>query len=188
MKIPAEHARAVARDLLKVIGPSCQRLIFAGSLRRRKEFVSDIEILFIPSLEQAQGPPDLLGQRESVTINQTDRALDRLLQCGYLHKRENALGRHAWGHMNKLALHAETLIAVDLFTATEKNWFNYLVCRTGGEETNIRIAAAARAKGWKWNPYDEGFTSRSGIQKHPVTSERDVFGFVGIPYLEPWQR
>jgi DNA polymerase/3'-5' exonuclease PolX len=79
---------------------------------------------------------------------------------------------------------------VDLFTATRENFFNYLVCRTGGEESNIRVASAAIARGWKWNPYGNGFSRVVGLgsEHHDVTSEREVFEFVGLPYLEPWKR
>jgi hypothetical protein len=49
---------------------------------------------------------------------------------------------------------------------------------------------AAQAKGWKWNPYGSGFSRAVGLGRevHQVTREQDVFAFVGLPYLEPWQR
>jgi DNA polymerase/3'-5' exonuclease PolX len=89
---------------------------------------------------------------------------------------------------------------LDLFTCTRENFFNYLVCRTGGAESNIKICEAARARGWKWNPYGNGFSRPASthfasngetIQTpdvHTVTSECEVFEFVGLPYLEPWKR
>lgn len=46
-----------------------------------------------------------------------------------------------WGEKNKLAVHVRTGIPVDFFAATEANWWNYLVCRTGGEQNNIAIAS-----------------------------------------------
>lgn len=82
---------------------------------------------------------------------------------------------------------------MDFFTATRDNWFNYLVCRTGGAENNVKICNAAIAKGWKWNPYGTGFSRENnrviaGIDTHQSESERDVFEFVGLKYLEPWER
>jgi DNA polymerase/3'-5' exonuclease PolX len=110
-----------------------------------------------------------------------------LLQSGRLAKRTNVNGSEMWGHKNKLAVHVASGIPVDLFSARLGNWFNYLVCRTGGAESNMRIASAAQAKGWKWNPYGVGFTNETGSDVF-VNSERDAFELVGLKYLEPWER
>jgi len=53
----------------------------------------------------------------------------------------------------------------------------------------IRIA---KQRGCKWNPYGSGF-SRGGPlagepREHKVESEEDVFTFVGLPYVQPWER
>ena len=70
--------------------------------------------------------------------------------------------------------------------ATEDNWWNYVVCRTGPSASNIRIAQEARKRGWKWTPYGAGFR-RPGTT-HKVASEEEVFRFVGLPYLPSWER
>ncbi|MEQ1842767.1 MAG: DNA polymerase III, partial [Verrucomicrobiales bacterium] len=59
-------------------------------------------------------------------------------------------------------------------------------CRTGPGSSNIRIAEAARARGMKWNPYGCGFTH--GAKTIVMTSEREVFTTVGLPYLAPEDR
>lgn len=87
---------------------------------------------------------------------------------------------------NKLLRHVESGIPVDLFATTEASWWNYLVCRTGGAQTNVRICNAAIAKGWNWAPYGAGFKTREGLV--PVHSEREVFEAVGLKYLEPEER
>jgi DNA polymerase (family 10) len=181
-KFPRQAAIEVARQLHAWLGPSCDRVIFAGSLRRRKQFVGDIEILYIPKFETA---PD--GLFDTKQLNLSDQAIDRLLSIGAIQKRPNTLGHDSWGQKNKLALHTETGIPIDLFAATARNWWNYLVCRTGGAENNVRIAAAAQSKGWKWHPYNAGFTDQHG-NLVSVTSEEDVFRHVGLPYLQPWER
>jgi DNA polymerase/3'-5' exonuclease PolX len=64
------------------------------------------------------------------------------------------------------------------------------VCRTGPGESNVAIASAAQTKGWKWNPYGAGFSRQIGLttEQHGVTSEREVFEFVGMAFKEPWER
>jgi DNA polymerase/3'-5' exonuclease PolX len=187
-RYPLAAAEAVANELVAALqygcGPACERIEIAGSIRRRKPTVGDIELVFIPKMDRRQVPPDLFPRLVSLA----DLAFDAMLRAGILTKRLSKVGTTAWGEKNKLAVHVASGIPVDLFTATPENWFNYLVCRTGGAENNKQIASAALAKGWRWNPYGQGFSELHGIGIHYVKSERDVFDFVGLPYREPAER
>jgi DNA polymerase/3'-5' exonuclease PolX len=148
--------------------------------------VGDVEILYIPRFEDRRRDMFALSP-----ANLADEAIEALLLTGVLRKRPSKTKTFAWGVKNKLALHRSG-IPVDLFAATPENWFNYLVCRTGPADSNTRIAMEAQKRGWKWNPYGNGF-SRGGVlagppEEHVVRSERDVFEFVGLPYAEPEER
>lgn len=183
-KFPAADALVVAKILCDALKPVTEKLIVAGSLRRRKPLVGDVEILYIPKLVRVQ---DGLFAEDTRETNETDRVLRQLLQDGVIYKRQNTLGSEVWGDKNKLARHRPSDIPVDLFAATPSNWFNYLVCRTGGAENNVEICNAAIRKGWKWNPYGEGFTDEhGGIVR--VTCEEDVFRLAGLPFKEPKDR
>lgn len=183
-KWPRSAALEVARDLCRALRPVTvpDRLIVAGSLRRRKNEVGDVEILYIPKFESERD-----GLFDTRQVNLVDRVLEALMRSGVLAPRRNTIGSEIWGEKNKLAVHVASGIPVDLFTAREVNWFNYLVCRTGSAENNVRIAATAKARGWQWNPYGAGFTDQSGTMV-PVAREQDVFELLGLPYLEPWER
>lgn len=181
-KIPRAEAIAVAREICTILRPVCERLIVAGSLRRRKAWVGDVEILYIPKF--ATEPDGLFDTKE---VNLADRALEAFLQAGLIKKRPKVDGSLTWGAENKLALHTDSLVPVDLFQAKALNWFNQIVCRTGSAENNIRISNAARKKGWEWHPHQAGFTDEFG-QIQPAQCEADVFQLVGLPYVEPWQR
>jgi DNA polymerase/3'-5' exonuclease PolX len=181
-KFPRAQAIEVAKELCDLLRPCCERLVVAGSLRRRKTMVGDIEILFVPLLDHE---PD--GLFETKLVSRVDTELDKLLRAGALTKRLNVNGSATWGEKNKLAVHYSTGIPVDFFGTSMAAWYNYLVCRTGPADSNTRIATAALAKGWKWNPYGEGFSNGRGEQ-WPVDSEQAVFRFVGLKYLEPWER
>ncbi len=116
----------------------------------------------------------------------------------------NVNGSEMFGEKNKRMRHRRGGIDVDLFAATPVNWFNYLVCRTGPAESNLRIASTARALGMKGSPYGGGFSQSGPCAPHGesstmavpearptllrVTSERGVFECVGLPYAEPWER
>lgn len=184
-KWPLAEALIVAETLMRVLEHRAERVIIAGSIRRRKEMVGDIELLYIPRYENCQ--LDLLSEGQ---VNVTDECIDELIACGQLAKRRNVKSSEMWGKKNKLAVHLPTGIPVDLFATDTDSWWNYLVCRTGPAEVNMKIAQAAREKGWQWSPCGTGFRHNSGhhYAMHPVASEREVFEFVGLPYCEPWER
>jgi len=186
---PYDVALAIADELLKTLEPACERIVIAGSLRRRKPDVGDIELLYVPAVETQRDPNDMFASRE---INLADEVIRYLEAVGDLERRKNVKGSEVFGPKNKLLRHRRSGINVDLFAATQENWFNYLVCRTGPAESNLQIAMRARERGWKWNPYGVGFSRggplSGGADVHAVHSEREVFEFVGLPYAEPWER
>lgn len=180
-----QTALDAARDVLAALRPVCEegRLIVAGSLRRRKQWVGDVEIVYVSRLETR--PVDFFQTRD---FTLADEAIAALVVAGVLEKRESATGHTMYGNQNKLMRHLVSGVPVDLFATCETSWYNYLVCRTGPKESNTAIAAAAQDKGWKWHPYGSGFTREDGGAAHDVTSEAAVFEFVGMPYMEPKDR
>lgn len=185
-KFPRSLALIAARELCFHLMPACEvdRIIVAGSLRRRKQLVGDVEIVYV-SKEICSSRSDLFRPPDIVPV--VDCVLCDLISSKKLKERLNCDGNVTWGDKNKYAVHVETGIPVDLFATTEAAWFNYLVCRTGPAELNIRISQAAAARGLAWHPYRSGFTDREGNVIR-VGSEREVFERAGLAYLEPWER
>lgn len=183
VKYPRKLALEVAAELCRALKPVCERLVVAGSLRRRRQLAGDVEILYVGRVQRRPAKRDWFKEEE---VNLADEVILRLEAEGVLERRLNAKGQEIYGAKNKLMRHKRTGVPVDLFAATAANWFNYLVCRTGPAESNIAIAAAARRLGWSWNPYGPGFTR--GYEQRQMDSEREVFEFVGLAYKEPWER
>lgn len=175
-------ALAVAAELCRVIEGDCERLLCCGSLRRRKPLVGDIELVYL-----SRHTEERAGLFDTERVALVDRRLKELLSAGVIGKRRNVHGSEMWGAKNKLAFHCASGVPVDFFAATAENWWNYVVCRTGGAQSNTAIASAAQRKGWKWNPYGPGFTDEHG-HTVPVTCEQDVFRLAGLPWREPWER
>lgn len=48
-----ERAKGVAAEVVARLGPACERVEVAGSVRRRKAEVKDLEVVFIPRMERA---------------------------------------------------------------------------------------------------------------------------------------
>lgn len=158
-----------------------------GSTRRGKAQVKDLELLYIPRIVTLPNPESLLA--EDIQVSGMNHMLDKLVAEGVLTKRLNKNGTPSWGEQLRLAVHVATGLPVDFFACTRETWFNQLVCRTGGAQSNLLIAVSARAKGLKWNPFGPGFSHVKGGKPHrTVRSERDVFEIAGLPYLEPHQR
>ena len=175
-----EEAMEVANEMVYALSPYTARIIIAGSLRRRRPIVGDVELLFIPTLERCRVG---LFVEDVEVVDPAAREIDQLREEGIISHRFSAAGVKAWGKQNKLAIHCATGIPVDFFSTSLQCWFNYLVCRTGPSASNMRVAEAARAKGWQWNPYGPGFSR--GQEAHEITSEKDVFDFVGLQYHDP---
>jgi len=182
IKFHRAAAIAVAKDLCDALSPLCEpdRLIVAGSLRRRKQMVGDVEILYVPKTDTH---PD--GLFDSKAFDLTDLLIDKLLHYGLLKKRPNSAGYFTWGPKNKLAIHSASGIPVDLFATTEACWWNSLVCRTGGKENNLLITTTANRQGWSFEAYGSGFMKLDKSDHYQTKSERDVYDFIGLPYLDP---
>jgi DNA polymerase/3'-5' exonuclease PolX len=178
-RFPADEARAVADAVVGHLLDAVYRITVAGSLRRGKKEVGDIEILYIPK----PAKPVFGEPADSIS-----RVLARLEKQNVLEPRRNISGRKAMGQQIKLLRHCDTGIPVDLFATDFASWWNYLVCRTGGAEHNKRIASLAKEAGFKWEPYSAGFYNPRTNTTIPMQSEKDVFAFLNIPYLRPENR
>ena len=65
-RFPADEAKAVAAEIMRWLDPACERLVIAGSLRREKPIVGDVEILYNPKTEVRANPEDMFN---ALTIN-----------------------------------------------------------------------------------------------------------------------
>jgi DNA polymerase (family 10) len=178
-----DFAYAVALEIVDALHGSCERIAIAGSLRRRKPDVGDVEILYIPKFQTMRD-----GLFDMAQIDIAERCIDNMLACGFLRKRPSIKGTFAWGEKNKLGIHAASGMPVDLFATTEDCWHNYMVCRTGPKASNQRIAITAQKQNHTWHPYGTGFESNLTGQTFAMHSEEEVFAFVGLPYAPPEKR
>lgn len=175
---PLEQAMGVAAELIGLLAPSCERIAVAGSVRRGRPTVGDIELVYISATVAS---PSLFGD---MTESKMEDAICRLLSDGVLARRRDRMFAVTWGAVNKLAVHEASGIPVDLFATTPGCWHNYMVCRTGPADSNLAIARAAMRRGWKWTPYGHGFEDARG-EVIVVKSEREVFDLLGLP-PPPW--
>lgn len=189
-KWPRADALAVVRVMLPWLRPLCVRVVIAGSLRRGKAEVGDIEVLYIPRLIDVRDESDLFGRTKKASAVDVDLA--RRHAAGEFAKRLKCTGAiSAWGPEMKHAVHESSGVPVDFFAAAADTWACNLVCRTGSAASNTTIAARALDRGWTWHPTGTGFERVSGPDRGRIAamhSEEEIFQFVGLEYLQPEQR
>ncbi len=155
-------ALQIANKVLEQLKPHCERIRIAGSIRRGKPYVKDIEIVAIPK-------PYEVGLFESgiaTIVNQWTKVKGEL-PCKYT-QRELPEG-----------------IKLDLFFATPENWGYILAIRTGSAAYNQKVLAYHWVrKGYKGI---DGMLTYKG-KTISVPTEVDLFKLIGIDYVEPNKR
>lgn len=184
-KISIEEALPRAQHILKTLEPFCERIQIAGSIRRKKPKVGDIEILYIPKKGTVHLPGDLMPT-EAEDLCEVN--LQKLITEKILSLRSKSDGSTAFGKKVKLLRITQCQTALDLFRCTPENWFNNLVSRTGGKDSNILIASTALKQGLNWLPFGNGFQIQTTGEIIPVTKEEDVFQTLKIPFIPPEER
>lgn len=157
-----EEAKLIAERVKEFLTPYCERIEIAGSVRRRKPEVNDIDIVLIEKPEAA------------LTINYAIAHIGTMLKDGPKIKQ-------LWYTEN------QTLIAVDLYLATPATWPTLLFIRTGSKENNIRLASLARRKGWHLKANGDGLFDEDGNRVAGDTEE-SIYEALAIPYQEPEER
>ena len=180
---PLADAKRVADKLLEALEPFCERIAIAGSIRRMKPEVGDIELLCVSKYSAERN--DLFGTPVA-NLPLLDTHLQELIDRGIFDYRLNSRGARTFGLLNKYLVHVESGIAVDIFSTTVKNWGMTLLVRTGPRDYNIRVFALLRSKGLEGHAYG-GITGRYGVEMRCPTEE-DVYRVLGWPWEPPDRR
>lgn len=131
------RAQHIADKVLAALAPFCAQITIAGSIRRQRPEVGDIDIVCEPYNAQAQhdliarclvtGRCTKAGEQYRVFTLQDETQLD----LWFAHAGDTDL----------------------LGKSTPANFATLLVCRTGSKEFNISLAQQAKARGLHWNPH-----------------------------------
>ena len=174
----------VAEDLITLLRPACERIQVAGSIRRNKARVGDIELLAISKVAPAfitLGP-----DKTPLGFIHLEARVSELIAKGILDYRLNKLGRRTYGRLNKALVHTPSGIAVDLFSTRPEYWGMSLLVRTGSPEFNIRVFSRFKALGLKGHAY-AGVEDLAGPY-YACPTEEDVFRLLQWDYVPPENR
>jgi DNA polymerase/3'-5' exonuclease PolX len=191
------EAMTIAEALVEAIHPHCERVEIAGSLRRRKDVVKDIEICVIPRTEMRPDPSNLFAEPVNTDVLYADWAVrGSSFICG----ESTTVNEVRWikpateeiidwpvkpfGKYWRGLLPGQ--IKLDLFLLTEETWPVLFLIRTGSREFNLGLIDYAKNRRGvvieHGNLIDHGRTVRS------VKEETDVFDYLGLEYVKPQER
>ncbi len=132
-----------------------KRIIVAGSLRRRKETIGDVDILVISDRPKAV-------MDKFVSLKEVARVL--------------AKGE------TKSSVQLKTGIDVDLRVVPEESYGAALNYFTGSKSHNVSLREMAVKKGWKLNEY--GLFDKKG-KRIAGKTEEELYKTLGLRYIEP---
>jgi DNA polymerase/3'-5' exonuclease PolX len=179
-KRPLADVRPVADDLVARLRPACERLEIAGSIRRARPQVGDIELVAIPRFEERERPSQgtLFGPERPRRAERANLLWDAVDALGvFCEKRGPVYRQFAWRG-----------VRVDVYTCERGNWGWILFHRTGPGYLRAKIGSMLVARGfaavdgWIWDA--RGLS----IDRVETPEESVVFRLLGIPELPPDRR
>lgn len=191
-----EHKQALemAEMLVDELRPACTRIEIAGSIRRGKPQVKDIEIVAIPDLTPLPRPRLEFGKPiPKVHKTKLDALLFEMQMDGKVEFEKNG------DKFKKLVLFDGNVVVpikVDLFLVTPPaTWGVQMAIRTGPADFSHWIVTRKRHGGALPNGYhvQDGAVwageSQSQISERVgFDSELDFLDFLGLGWIEPGQR
>lgn len=178
-KISLSQGAGLASKIVGALMPGCERIEVAGSIRRKKETVGDIEIVAIPTCQT-----DLFGQPN----DEAPTLLDQIL--GSLIMDERIKRGQRWGQkFRQFHPAAQPDITVDLFLVTAESWGVQLMIRTGSAEFSRKAVTQQHKGGFLHNDchIHNGRVWYHG-REIETPEEADVFKWLNCGWVEPCQR
>ena len=159
-RTPIGIAYPLALELLEALRtlPHVERTSYAGSLRRWRETVGDLDIL--TTSKRPQEVIDFFVKMDNV---------ERVLAGG----------------KTKASVVTSENIQIDLRVVESESFGSALNYFTGSKEHNIRLREIAIKKGLKLNEYGVFKKTKQGEKRIAGKSEEDVYKSLGLPFIPP---
>jgi DNA polymerase/3'-5' exonuclease PolX len=171
-RIPLVEAEGIAQKIVAILSPACERIEIAGSIRRKRPDVGDIEIVAIPKMLPVV---DMFGATSGV-----QSALDIF---DY-----SQLGKVVKGGSKYKKI--ENGIDLDLFIVTPPaQWGVLFMIRTGSADFSHKMVTIRKYGGYLLSncKVKDGAVWRNGAII-PMDEEEDYFKLCGIEYVAPRHR
>ena len=173
-------ALKISAAFVAELEPCCHRIAVAGSIRRGKPQVGDLDIVLIPKMVAAP-KAGLFDQGE--TVMAIDAALTALAH-------ESRIRLVSDGPKIKRGVFIKSVAAdfeFDLYVADELTWTTLMLIRTGSKESNIRLCKRAQDLGMKLKADGSGVVAANG-ELIRCETEADVYAALGLDFVQPVAR
>lgn len=177
-----EIARRLVTEITRKVHPNCDRFEIAGSIRRCKPDVKDIEVVCIPktftSSQALLGGKDVTVRSDGFirTVNQFVKIKGDAREGKYM-QRQYELDREDFPGITDIRK-----INIDIFVATISNWGIQFLTRTGDSDfSRLFLGTILPKHGYKAH---DGYVWL-GNDVINLPEERDAFALVKIPFIEP---
>ncbi len=177
-------AQGVADRFVEMMGKvkGVKQCAYAGSLRRGKETIGDVDILIATSDPEAA--------REAFT---NAKGVMKVLASG---EKKSSIRVAIEDESSRWGAEDNTAVQVDLRIVDESCWGAALMYFTGSKEHNVRLRERAIKQGMTLNEYglfkDDGKDSTPPQQRgeKPVAckSEESIYSTLGVPFVPPTMR
>lgn len=187
------EAKNIAVELCYKLQPHCDKINIAGSIRRQKPEVKDIEIVCLPKTYEAK---DLFGATSETMRSEEFKV--QVMQLGKVIKGKPS------GRMMQIELKN---IMLDLFIPQPHDYYRQYAIRTGSSQySSLVIATAWKLLGWCGTEYglrkiheceeiklpenkSKWICKRAFPTLPPVwNDEQEFFSWLQVPYLNPIKR
>lgn len=189
--MPWAEAWAVAEGLLADLAPVCERAAIAGSLRRRRPMVRDIELVVAPRFRDE--PDGLFDTRRVDCLEEWiagELGMGRLrLRRVEAHRESGVTELTTRNGAAYKALEAAGL-PVDLFIVRPPaTWGVIFGLRTGPGQWNTRLVTECKAVGRRVSGGQvERWHAVNGWEVVPTPEEADFFAALGQEWVDPADR
>lgn len=163
-RLPLKTAEAIGQSLLQEIKkiPHVQQAVLAGSLRRKKETVGDIDLVITA--------PHQHHKKIIQQITQLPQVAKVL----------------AAGHTKASLILKKPSIQVDIRLVNEEDFGAALLYFTGSKEHTVQLRTLAKHKGWRMNEYGI-FDEKTG-RRLAGNTEPEIYALLGFRFIPPQDR
>ncbi len=176
-----EPARHFAELIKGILAPFCEKIEIAGSIRRARPNVNDIDFVLLPKYGQTLALRERCKQRCRVV---KDGEQNYIVAMPISAAQREQLGCPGWEV--QLDLFIAHIGQRDLLQTVPGNFGSLLLCRTGSKEHNIYLVEHAKRLGLTWQPY-QGVKDGDG---YIIASESEeaIFEALGLEFVAPERR
>jgi DNA polymerase (family 10) len=182
-----EEALVLAKQVLAALFPVCSWAEIAGSIRRERAEVHDIDLVAIPSQQTRSGPlgGTVIFDELQVWKDLIPKALKKI-----------GLTVEAQGQELIRCTFADNGFQVDIYRARPETWGVILLVRTGSREHNVKLYTLAKSKGLTLSAARGVISYWVDGRRLPEAegkviasrSEEEIFAALGLAYVDPKHR